>query len=60
MTKIYILERNGVPFYVGKTKHVIRRKHLHRRTYGLDINLYVIDEVEDGESRNVIEEDNIW
>jgi hypothetical protein len=46
MTKIYILERNGVPFYVGKTKHVIRRKHLHRRTYGLDINLYVIDEVE--------------
>jgi hypothetical protein len=47
MTKIYILERNGVPFYVGKATDVIRRKHAHRKTYGLDIQSYVIDEVED-------------
>jgi predicted GIY-YIG superfamily endonuclease len=47
MTKIYILERNGVPFYVGKAKDATRRKHSHRRTYGLDIESYIIDEVED-------------
>lgn len=34
MTKIYILERNGIPFYVGKAKDAIRRKHAHRKTYG--------------------------
>ena len=47
MIKIYILERNGIPFYVGKAKDSTRRKHSHRRTYGLDIQSYVIDEVED-------------
>jgi hypothetical protein len=47
MTKIYILERNEVPFYVGKAKDVIRRKHKHTQTYGDDIILTVIDEVED-------------
>ena len=47
MTKIYILERNGIPFYVGKAKDAIRRKHAHRKTYGLDIQSYIIDEVED-------------
>lgn len=47
MTKIYVLEKNGVPFYVGKAKDSTRRKHSHRRTYGLDIQSYVIDEVED-------------
>jgi len=47
MTKIYVLEKNGIPFYVGKAKDLTRRKHSHRRTYGLDIQSYVIDEVED-------------
>ena len=47
MTKIYILERDGIPFYVGKAKDVTRRKYSHRKTYGLDIKLYIIDEVED-------------
>jgi hypothetical protein len=47
MTRIYILERNNIPFYVGKAKNTIRRKHSHTRTYGLDIQLHVIDEVED-------------
>jgi len=47
MTKIYVLEKNGIPFYVGKAKDSTRRKHSHRRTYGLDIQYYVIDEVED-------------
>jgi hypothetical protein len=47
MYKIYILERNGIPFYIGKAKNVIRRYHGHRRTFGLDIEFNVIDEVED-------------
>ena len=47
MTKIYILEKDGVPFYVGKAKDLIRRKHAHKKTFGLDIQSYVIDEVED-------------
>jgi hypothetical protein len=47
MTSIYILERNGIPFYIGKAKDVVRRKHAHRKIFGLDIQSYVIDEVED-------------
>jgi hypothetical protein len=47
MIKIYILEKNGIPFYIGKAKDPTRRKHSHRRTFGLDIQFYVIDEVED-------------
>jgi hypothetical protein len=47
MTKIYVLERSGVPFYIGKANDTIRRKHKHYQTYSTDITLSVIDEVED-------------
>jgi hypothetical protein len=47
MTYIYILERNNIPFYVGKTRHLIRRKHKHYVKYGKDIVLKVIDECKD-------------
>lgn len=47
MTKIYVLERDGIPFYVGKANDVIRRKHKHHQTYGNDIKLTIIDEVVD-------------
>ena len=47
MVKIYVLEKNGIPFYVGKAKDSTRRKHAHRRTFGLDIQSHIIDEVED-------------
>ena len=47
MVKIYVLEKNSIPFYIGKAKNTIRRKHSHIRTYGSDIQLHVIDEVED-------------
>jgi hypothetical protein len=45
MVKIYILERNNIPFYVGKSKDPIRRKHTHTKKFGIDINLTIIDEV---------------
>ena len=47
MIKIYLLEKNGIPFYIGKAKDATRRKHAHKKTYGLDIQSYIIDEVED-------------
>jgi predicted GIY-YIG superfamily endonuclease len=47
MIYIYILEKNHIPFYVGKTKYPVRRKHKHHQTYGNDIKLTIIDEVID-------------
>lgn len=48
MFKIYYLHRgDGIPFYIGKAKNAVRRYHGHRRTFGLDIKLQIIDEVED-------------
>ena len=46
MVKIYVLDKNGVPFYIGKAKDSVRRKHAHKKTFGLDIQSYIIDEVE--------------
>jgi hypothetical protein len=47
MVSIYILEKNNIPFYVGKAKDIIRRKNRHKQAYGYDIDLYVIDNVEE-------------
>jgi hypothetical protein len=47
VTYIYILEKDHIPFYVGKTKHPIRRKHKHYQTYGNNIELIILDEVKD-------------
>jgi hypothetical protein len=45
MTYIYILERNGIPFYVGKAKDPKRRLNKHRIDKGIDIELIIIDEI---------------
>lgn len=45
MTYVYILERNGVPFYVGKTNILNQRKSHHKKYKGGDF--LIIDEVED-------------
>lgn len=47
MFKIYYLEKDGIPFYIGKAKNYVRRKHRHYKTYGTNIKLEIIDEVED-------------
>lgn len=47
MTYIYILEKNEIPFYVGKAKDVVRRKSRHYQTYGNNINMIIIDNCED-------------
>jgi hypothetical protein len=46
MINIYILERNGIPFYVGKAKNAVKRQHKHYLTFGTDIKMEVIDIVE--------------
>jgi hypothetical protein len=47
MTNIYILLKDNIPFYVGKSKQscITRRKHKHYATYGNDIKLEIIDEI---------------
>jgi hypothetical protein len=47
MVKIYYLERNNTPFYVGKSKNPIRRIHKHYEKFGNDIQLNIIDDVEE-------------
>lgn len=47
MTKIYILFLNNIPFYIGKTTTLNQRKSYHKKTYGSNIHLEIIDEVED-------------
>lgn len=41
----YLCYDNGIPFYVGKTKNPSERFYYHRRKYGLEVKLKVIDVV---------------
>lgn len=47
MTYIYILERNNVPFYVGKTNTLHQRRSHHKKHKGDDLIFTIIDEVDD-------------
>jgi hypothetical protein len=46
ITYIYELSRNGIPFYIGKTIDVVRRKSGHKRKYGKNIDFIILEEVE--------------
>jgi len=48
-TLIYSLEKNGIPFYIGKTRSSQGRFNSHRRIYKCEIN--IIDEVPTSEWR---------
>lgn len=41
----YLYKSDGIPFYIGKTNEINWRKQSHKRTYGFDTVLEVIDEV---------------
>lgn len=45
MVWIYYLEKNDIPFYIGKTKNLRSRRGRHRSTYGKNINLNELDQV---------------
>lgn len=47
MTYIYLLEKNNIPFYIGKTKNIITRKNFHKKKYGKEIEFIILDECSD-------------
>ena len=47
MTYIYVLEKDNIPFYIGKTRCLTRRKHKHYSTYGNNISLNIVDQCGD-------------
>jgi hypothetical protein len=51
MTKIYILERNNIPFYVGKTLQEIKNRHYTHGDKKIDSKIIEIDYVDDNEWR---------
>jgi len=51
MTKIYILERNGVPFYVGKTLQEIKERFYTHKDKKENSEIFEIDCVDDDEWR---------
>jgi predicted GIY-YIG superfamily endonuclease len=51
MTKIYILERNGIPFYVGKTLQRIKERFYTHKGKNKNSEIIEIDCVDDDEWR---------
>ena len=51
MTSIYILERNGMPFYIGKTIQELKKRFLSHGVKKLNSKIYEIDIVSDDEWR---------
>ena len=49
MTLIYFLEKNGIPFYIGKTKKISSkgRFNTHKRKFKCDV--FIIDEIQTNE-----------
>lgn len=47
MVQIYVIEKDNVPVYVGKTVGFSVRLYYHRKRFGNDITWFFIDEVED-------------
>ncbi len=46
MYKIYVLEKDNTPFYIGKSANPKHRLYSHKKTYGEDIMCFDLDEVE--------------
>lgn len=42
---IYCLEKNGVPFYIGRTISPKTRMYFHIKKYGADITYEILDEI---------------
>lgn len=51
MTSIYILERNDIPFYIGKTIQELKKRFLSHGVKKLNSKIYEIDIVPDDEWR---------
>jgi hypothetical protein len=42
----YLCKEDGIPFYIGKTNNINSRKYNHRRTYGSNVIVEVLEEVD--------------
>ena len=42
--KIYHLEKNGIPFYIGKSKNTSSRLYNHKKRFGKDIKMVILEE----------------
>lgn len=49
MTRIYILERNNIPFYVGKTLQELKERHYTHGDKKINSEIIEVDFVEDNE-----------
>jgi hypothetical protein len=47
MYYIYYLEKNNIPFYIGRTISPINRKRDHIKRFGPNIDMVIIDKVDD-------------
>jgi hypothetical protein len=45
MINIYYLEKDNIPFYIGKTNNLNQRERSHKLKYGYEINLILLDTV---------------
>jgi hypothetical protein len=45
--KIYLLEKNNIPFYIGKSNNPKKRLWHHKQHFGKNINQIVLEEVEE-------------
>jgi hypothetical protein len=49
MILIYVLKRDNIPFYIGKCNNINIRYSQHKKKYGSDINIEILEVVEDKE-----------
>ena len=47
MISIYHLEQNNIPFYVGKTKSPNNRLYDHKKRFGKDIKMIILEKCDD-------------
>jgi hypothetical protein len=47
----YLCKKDRIPFYVGKTNNINDRKYKHRRKYGSDTTMEILEEVDKDEWR---------
>lgn len=58
MTNIYCLEKDGIPFYIGRTQYIKERFATHKRAFGDDITYCILHECE--KNVNFWEQHHIW
>ena len=50
---IYILTKNEIPFYVGKTSNIKGRLKTHQKKYGENISINIIDDCDYEDSKDL-------